>query len=411
MKKVLFNLERTQPTATVKRHGGGIYGEIVLRRIAERGLPVEAVYDSRRWLNPEMKQLCQRHGIKLHDLAQSPSFREGIQRIIDENGIDTFYTPLLLRELADLRDVDIFCTVHGLRDQELPTDWFSLRYPFNLKGGIKQLLFLTFTNKIRQRGVRVFRAFFANPRVNFVTVSEHSRSSIHLFYPEQRGKEIPVCYSPNTGAVEPADCAAGGIPGLQITAVTGGENTEGGVNGGVNGGKPIPYFLMVSGNRWEKNNLRAIIALDQLYSDGIISDTKTVVTGVKDPKKLKYRLRNPEKFLFPGYVDDDVLAALYRDAFCFIYPTLNEGFGYPPLEAMRFGTPVLVSPVTSVAEVCADGALYINPYDIAEMKMRIIRMLDADFRHELGQRGHARYREVFARQKADLDRLIDFIYK
>lgn len=397
LKKLLFNLERTQPTATVKRHGGGIYGEIVFRRIVRRGLLVEAVYDSRRWLNPEMRELCEKHGIKLHDLAQASSFREGIQQIIDANGIEVFYTPLLLRELADIHGVDIFCTIHGLRDQELPADWFSMRYPFKLKGRIKQLLFLTVTKRMRQRAERVFRAFFANPRVNYVTVSEHSRSSICLFYPDQRDKSIPVCYSPNTGAVPPSEKWAGGIAGLHETE-------------GDKDGRPIPYFLMVSGNRWEKNNLRAIIALDRLYSGGVIADTRTVVTGLRDPKMLRYRLRNPDKFIFPGYVDDDVLAALYRDAFCFIYPTLNEGFGYPPLEAMRFGTPIIVSPVTSVAEICGDGALYVNPYDISEMQMRIIRMLDTDFRKELGQRGYERYKKVFARQAHDLDRLIDFIY-
>ena len=59
MTKLLFNLERTQPTATVKRHGGGIYGEIVFKRIVERNLPVEAVYDSSKWFNPELERLCQ----------------------------------------------------------------------------------------------------------------------------------------------------------------------------------------------------------------------------------------------------------------------------------------------------------------------------------------------------------------
>ena len=170
------------------------------------------------------------------------------------------------------------------------------------------------------------------------------------------------------------------------------------------------YFLLVSGNRWEKNNLRAIIALDRLYTDGIISDTKTVVTGVRNASVFRYRLRNPDKFEFPGYVDDDQLAALYRDAYCFIYPTLNEGFGYPPLEAMRFGVPVLASPVTSVAEICGDGALYFNPYDIEEMQMRIIRVLNSDYHKELSSLGLKRFAAVKSRQEADLDMLIDYIY-
>lgn len=387
MKKLLFNLERTQPVGAVKRHGGGIYGEIVLRRIAERGLPVEAIYDSRKWLNPEMKELCDRHGIELHDIASAPSAKDAIQKLADDGRVEVLYTPLLIEGLNTLKGIDIYCTVHGLRDAELPTDWFSLRYPFSLKARVKQLLFLTVTEYMRRRGSRGYRRIFDNPEINYVTVSEHSRSSIRLFFPNQRNRDIPVCYSPNTGAVEPSQGYAGGIVG---------EGT--------------PFFLMVSGNRWEKNNLRAIIALDRLYTDGVISHTRTVVTGVRDPRKLKYRLRNPEKFIFPGYVDDDILSALYRDAYCFIYPTLNEGFGYPPLEAMRFATPVIASPVTSVSEICGDGALYVNPYDITEMQIRILRMLEPEFREEMSRKGYERYKQVSARQAADLDRLIDYIY-
>lgn len=57
MKKILFDLTATQPIGSNKRHGGGKYGEVVLRRILERGLPVACYYDSNKWLNPDMKSL------------------------------------------------------------------------------------------------------------------------------------------------------------------------------------------------------------------------------------------------------------------------------------------------------------------------------------------------------------------
>ncbi|MDE6359984.1 MAG: glycosyltransferase family 4 protein [Muribaculaceae bacterium] len=377
MAKLLFNLERTQPTATVKRHGGGIYGEIVFKRIVERNLPVEAVYDSSKWFNPELEKLCRDKGITLHNLASG----KPMQHFVDKTGAQVFYTPLQLPELARLSGCRIVSTIHGLRDLELPADKFAFRYKTNLRGTVKQLLFTLFPKKWKRRKWNGVQQYFENDAVRYVTVSEQSKSSIQLFFPRQRKNDINVFYSPCTANVEPA-------PAI----------------------RDDKYFLLVSGNRWEKNNLRAIIALDRLYSDGIIADTKTVVTGVRDSSVFRYKLRNPDKFEFPGYVDDDQLAALYRDAFCFIYPTLNEGFGYPPLEAMRFGVPVLASPVTSVAEICGDGALYFNPYDIEEIQMRIIRVLNPEYHNELSALGKKRFDIVKARQESDLDLLIDYIY-
>ncbi len=377
MTRLLFNLARTQPTATVKRHGGGIYGEILFNRIVERNLPVEAIYDSSRWFNPEMKKLCQNNHVPLHDLATGKS----IQQIADETKADVLYSPLMFSGSTDMAGCKTVITVHGLRDLELPVDWFAFRYKTNLREFVKQVVFTLFPKRWKKRKWKLVQKHFENSTFKYVTVSEQSKSSIKLFYPEQRGKDIPVYYSPCTATTIPAPDK-----------------------------RHDRYFLLVSGNRWEKNNLRAIMALDRLYSDNLIDDTKTVVTGVKNASAFRYRLHNPDKFEFTGYVDDDKLAALYRDAFCFIYPTLNEGFGYPPLEAMRFGVPVLASPVTSVAEICSDGALYFNPYDIEEIQMRIIRILDPIYHKELSEAGRKRFEFVRSRQEKDLDNLIDYIY-
>lgn len=379
MTRLLFNLERTQPTTTVKRHGGGIYGEIVFRRILDRKMPVEAVYDSSKWFNPEIRNLCIENGVRLHDLASG----KDLQEIVNESKPDVLYTPLIPPGLSSVKGCQIVCTIHGLRDLELPTDKFMFRYSTSFRERVKSILFVLFPKWWRKRKWNQLEQYIGKEDIRYVTVSEQSNCSIKLFFPTQRKNKINVFYSPCTANVEP-------------------EKVQRVVDN--------PYFLLVSGNRWEKNNLRALMALDQLYSDGIISQTKTVVTGVKDSSCFRYKFRNPEKFEFVGYVDDSRLAALYRDAFCFIYPTLNEGFGYPPLEAMKYGVPVLASPVTSVAEICGEGALYFNPYDIQEIKMRIIRIMDAGNRAELSERGRQRFEQVKTRQEEDLDRLIDYIY-
>jgi glycosyltransferase involved in cell wall biosynthesis len=68
-----------------------------------------------------------------------------------------------------------------------------------------------------------------------------------------------------------------------------------------------------------------------------------------------------------GYVREEYLPALYRQAAAFVYPSLYEGFGLPPLEAMASGTPVIVSRSSSLPEVVGDAGLYANPLDTDEL--------------------------------------------
>ena len=72
-----------------------------------------------------------------------------------------------------------------------------------------------------------------------------------------------------------------------------------------------------------------------------------------------------------GRVSDEELVSLYRRAACFIFPSVYEGFGLPPLEAMACGCPVLASDIPVVREVCADAALYFNPIDIDDIRNAI----------------------------------------
>jgi glycosyltransferase involved in cell wall biosynthesis len=171
------------------------------------------------------------------------------------------------------------------------------------------------------------------------------------------------------------------------------------------------YFLLVSGNRWEKNNLRALIALDNLFSNQLIDDTfKVKITG-SSGNDYRYKLKNKEKFEFLGYVDDDVLSNLYANAYCFIYPSLNEGFGYPPLEAMNYSVPVLASPFSAIPECCGDAVIYFNPFSIKEIENRILMILDENIHALYAQRAIERFHIIYEKQRKDLDALIDYIFE
>ncbi|MEI6032587.1 MAG: glycosyltransferase family 1 protein [Synechococcaceae cyanobacterium ELA739] len=93
----------------------------------------------------------------------------------------------------------------------------------------------------------------------------------------------------------------------------------------------------------------------------------------------------------PGFIDDRDLAALYSCADVFVYPSLYEGFGLPPLEAMHCGTPVIVSRSSSLPEVVGDGAWLVEPDNAAQLVDQLeALLLDSNQRLLLAQKGLAR---------------------
>jgi glycosyltransferase involved in cell wall biosynthesis len=85
--------------------------------------------------------------------------------------------------------------------------------------------------------------------------------------------------------------------------------------------------------------------------------------------------RNLKNVRFLDFVSMNDLHYLYAGAYCFIFPSLYEGFGLPPVEAMSAGCPVIVSHVSSLPEICGDGALYVDPYDVNDIREKIEDLL------------------------------------
>ena len=169
------------------------------------------------------------------------------------------------------------------------------------------------------------------------------------------------------------------------------------------------YFLLVSADRYEKNCIRAIIALDRLYSKGLIpSSSRTKITGLTRPD-FRYKIRNKDLFDFLGYVEEDELNSLYANCGCFIYPSFNEGFGYPPLEAMQYGVPVIASNAASIPEVCGSAVLYVNPKSIKSIEYAIVKTTDENIYNILSQKSYEQYKNIVHRQKKDINKLINWI--
>ncbi|MEK6647250.1 MAG: glycosyltransferase family 1 protein [Candidatus Firestonebacteria bacterium] len=95
-----------------------------------------------------------------------------------------------------------------------------------------------------------------------------------------------------------------------------------------------------------------------------------------------------DKIIFKGYIDNDEMVNLYKKASCFVFPSLYEGFGFPPLEAMACGCPVVVSNVSSLPEICGNAAYYIDPNNVESIADGICKVLtDANLRKTLIQNG------------------------
>jgi glycosyltransferase involved in cell wall biosynthesis len=160
-----------------------------------------------------------------------------------------------------------------------------------------------------------------------------------------------------------------------------------------------PFVLYAGNIKPHKNLERLIEAFHLLRQDPAFKDVQLLIIGDEVSKyatlrRAVHRHKLHKHVRFFGFVPDRTLAALYRLANVFVFPSLYEGFGLPPLEAMASGTPVITSNVSSLPEVVGDAAVMIDPYEPAAIADAMQRVLtDETLRADLRRRGLARARE------------------
>jgi len=159
-----------------------------------------------------------------------------------------------------------------------------------------------------------------------------------------------------------------------------------------------PFILYAGAIRPHKNVVRIIEAFSALKSELAkekqFADLKLIIIG--DDLSSHPRLRrtvvsggvqNDVRFL--GFVPIGVLRIFYDVAKVFVFPSLYEGFGLPPLEAMAHGTPVVTSNTSSLPEVAGNAALLVNPENVFEIRRALQRaLLDTEVRERMKQRGY-----------------------
>jgi len=149
------------------------------------------------------------------------------------------------------------------------------------------------------------------------------------------------------------------------------------------------YILFVGTLQPRKNIVRLIEAFSKLKDD-----IKLIIIGKKGwlyeeilgaPKK--YKIESRVKFL--DFVPDEDLPSFYKNALCFVLPSLYEGFGLPVLEAMKYGCPVVASNISSLPEAAGDAALYVDPLNVEDIKKNLELIINnPELRKDLVEKGY-----------------------
>ncbi|MRS12116.1 MAG: glycosyltransferase family 1 protein [Actinobacteria bacterium] len=204
---------------------------------------------------------------------------------------------------------------------------------------------------------------------SLITPSEYSARDLERFFPGSaaRARAIPLAADDFTGG------PTGSLPAW----------LEG------------RRYILSMGNTKPHKDLPTLIKAFAALSD----DSLLLVLAGTDPGDYAASVLAGDsaaaRVRFTGRVTDDALRALYAGAVLFAYPSLYEGFGLPPLEAMALGTPVVVAGAASVLEVVGDAALVVAPGEVFAFKDAMERVIgDSGLSADLVARGHARAREL-----------------
>ena len=202
-----------------------------------------------------------------------------------------------------------------------------------------------------------------------ITVSEFSKSEISQHFPSARGKVRVILNGYDQFSFHPT------------------WNAE--IQKALRRKRKLPSeFLLYVGNvKPHKNLVNLLKALKSLKDQGIeyplviVGKTEGFITGLPLKEKIEQLSLN-KQVTNTGAVSFEELTEIYRMAKVFVFPSLYEGFGFPPLEAMASGTPVACSHAGSLPEVCQDAVVYFDPHTVEDMaeKIRLVWEQDQKYR-------------------------------
>ena len=403
-KNILYDLLFSQPGF----HGGGEYGKILFKKTV---LECQKRGDVKLWaaLNPDLYidtwvlELCKKYAV---NLIQVESFKD-IAQLVSTDEFSLFFAPAIVvytgyeymkkvgtKVLFSNRKTKVIGCLHDIRDFELANDFEKICSLRKAIGCVKEN---SLTPKEMKHEIDLKKEHAEELKVMYqkiceatsisqlITVSEYSLKSIQKNIGEF--KNIPkVLFPPIKNRATPKS-----LDNMQL--------------------QERDYILVVHAGRFEKNAPLAVKAFDDLCSDvqfsSLIGDLKMFLSGIRRFEDLKLtKIKNPNRFILTETLLPEHYEFVLKHARFLIYPTFNEGFGYPPVEAMTYGIPSIVSKAASIPEVCGKAVMYCNPYHLDSLKEAIIEMIRAPISKE---KIKTQYNSIVERQKRDVDCLINLI--
>lgn len=278
----------------------------------------------------------------------------------------------------------VVCVIHDLCDEEVNSTCLKTMENCGnmwqtVRGRLSKIVHSLLRHKMGvERMKPVVGMIRKNPNVDVVTISQFSLRSIE-YHLGLKSSQTHVLYSPeriSSPLESPRD--------IHVQEL-------------IDSGKK--YYLMLTANRWLKNAERAIRAFNKYVE--LTGGEEYFVT-------LGYPASTSERHIVMPYLDSNDLSQLMMHCHALVFPSFFEGFGYPPVEAMKYGKPVLASNVTSIPEVLGDAAIYFSPFYESDIYKAFCSLRSDNYEY-YNRKARERYDIVSARQADDLKKLIKLI--
>ena len=372
------------------RNGAAEYLRRVIEELLQSGknnrdVVFYGVYDSRHGIayddvQPDMME--QKGFVKMVDIANS-----NLVDIVDANKIDTFFIGCVqvlenYKELADLQ-CRVVVVAHDLSFEEIHRDDIDIYWRVQNKSTASLINWLLLhKKKSRTKSWHIFntvKLMERNSKAIIIAVSNYTKNTILYAYnlPEER---IHVLYSPE----RVYNGHDGEVENLELRSLI--DNHK-------------PFFMLLGTQHPLKNTRKAINAFRRFAE--LYPDYYLVTAG----KMLDKQFVNHVPL---SYLSEHDLQKAYQSCHALIYPTLFEGFGYPPVEVMRYSKPVLSSNVGAVREVLADAPIYFSPLYEADIFQALCSFVNTDY-SALQAACRRQYEKISIRQHDDLMTLLNLI--
>jgi glycosyltransferase involved in cell wall biosynthesis len=227
-------------------------------------------------------------------------------------------------------------------------------------------------------------------------ISSHQRLYFRFILPrlvKKAAKVIAISEATRKDIVELLGCDAGKVSVIY----NGYDKNEFYYNGLIEGRILERYglsnYILAMGPTYAHKNFETLLEAYGHLPVELKSKHPLVIGGGFKPyldklKKISERPGLKDFVHFLGYVPQDHMRALYNEALCLVFPSLHEGFGFPILEAMACGCPVISSSTSSMPEVGGDSIIYFNPEKFRELEKQLINLItDVDLQHQLKEAG------------------------